>query len=173
MPAILQPALYGLNQRWDVRRLEQVIVHLAANGLQCSIKIRIARKDKGRCLWLDAPHGAYNRKTISGLPNVQIRKQHIKSRVVHVFQGFWNGCCRSHFKPMLFKYRFQCIAYPRLVVDEQNPGRHFLLQQLGCFLNPYRWTCAKDIRGMTSSWMSSWQDLYCTKGPSSTDGPLL
>src|SRR6478609_6906268 len=124
MPAILQPALYGLNQRWDVRRLQQVIVHLAANGLQGSIKIRIARKNKGCGFWLDAPHGAYHSKTVSGLADVQIREQHIECGMVHMFQGFRNGCCCSHFKTMLLQDWLQRVAYPRLVIDEQNPGRH-------------------------------------------------
>src|SRR5215475_12281542 len=112
MPTILQPARYGLNQRWDVRRLEQVIIHLAANGLQCSIKVRITRKNKGCGLRLDAPHGAYHSKTVSGLADVQIRKQHIECSMIHVFQGFRNGGCCRHLKSMLLQDWLQRVAYP-------------------------------------------------------------
>ena len=36
--AVFKPTLYGLDQRWDIGRLEQIVIHLAANGLHAVSK---------------------------------------------------------------------------------------------------------------------------------------
>src|SRR5262249_16064370 len=122
--------------------LEQVIIYLAAYGLQCGIEVRISGKDERGCLGLYAAHGAHHGKAIAWLADVQVRQQYIKSCVIDLFRSIKNAGGSCFLKAMMLQNYLQRFAYPRFVIDEQNPGRHLLLQaklDVGKLLIVGRW----------------------------------
>src|SRR6185437_15249297 len=104
--------------------LKQVIVHLITDGLQSSFEIWIACKDEGAGVRLNPAHCAYNRKSITWLPDVEIGKQNIEFIMVDFFQRFRDGCHRYNRKSVPFENRGQRESNPAFVVHEQNSRRH-------------------------------------------------
>src|SRR5438270_7238567 len=100
-------------ERWHISWLEQIVIHLAANCLQCGIEIGIAGKNECCRFWLHTPHGAHHSKAVTGLSDIQVRKQYLKSSMINLFQGFRNGGCRGYIKSMLLQDWLQSVAYPR------------------------------------------------------------
>src|ERR1051326_8192170 len=114
-----------MNERWHIGWLEQIVVHLTANCLQCGIEIGIAGENECCRFRLHTTHGAHHGKAVAGLSNVEVRKQHLKSGMIDQFQSFRNGGWRRHLKSMLLQDWLQGFGYPRPSTTQKKPGATF------------------------------------------------
>src|SRR5262249_54442483 len=120
--SLMQLTLDDLDQLVYVRGFHNVVINLLSDSLQRRLERRISGDDDRNCAGLRAAHRAHDRKPITRLTNVEVRKQDLKLFLLNERKRFRNIGGSPYLKAMHFENGWKSETNARLVIDEQNPG---------------------------------------------------
>src|SRR5690348_8295373 len=91
LDVVLAPGLgeFGTNfvgKCSGIGRLSDVVVDLKSNGLESCLESGVAGEDECDRQWLRAAYGADHGESVSSLPHVKVRDEHVKALFANEFQ---------------------------------------------------------------------------------------
>src|SRR5207248_10564383 len=102
----------------DFSWLDEVFMHLLANGFQSCLKSGIAGQDKPHGIRLSAAHRADNCETITRMTDVEISNQDVELVLRQQSQRFYDGAGTCDFEPVRLQHRRQSQPDAFFVVNK-------------------------------------------------------
>src|SRR6266496_147025 len=106
----------------NIRRFNQVLIHLLANCLESGFKPGIASQYEGDAVWVSTPHRGNHNKTVGGMTNVQVGNQEVKTLSRDMRKSFGNSGGRNNGVPPRGKDLRKCLSIDGFIIHEQNVG---------------------------------------------------
>ena len=106
------------DQRGNVGRLGEVIVHLLADSFERRLEIRISGQNECGGARLNSAHGADQYESIGRAADVQIGEQHVELAMADELQRFRHRCRHRYVEPLLFQDR-----------GKGHPDRSFVINE--------------------------------------------
>src|SRR6266496_114622 len=106
----------------NIRRFDQVLIHLLANGLESGFKPGIASQYEGDAVWVSAPHRGNHNKTVGRMTDVQVGNQEVKMLSCDMRKSFGNSGGSNNGVPPRGKDLRKGLSNDGFIIHEQNVG---------------------------------------------------
>src|SRR5437660_6501883 len=112
--------IYGADNRVQISRLGEVVIHFHADATHCAFKSRIPRQQDCHGIGIGFSHGLDDRESITFPVNIDIREQHIEAVSLYRRECLRNIGCDLHVKSALLQKRRKRQTNARFIIHEEK-----------------------------------------------------
>ena len=115
-----QLPIYRADNRIQISRLREIVIHLHSDASHCGFNSRVSRQENRYAIGIRLAHGLHYVESVTFPINIDVREQHIKAASFYRGECLRHGGSNLHLKSAFLQNGRKRQTNARLIIDEEK-----------------------------------------------------